>query len=151
MNFDYKQELSKNGILAFVPSGQSMWPTLKNKKQSVVVIPKTIRLNKYDVGLYQKENGNYVLHRVISVTDNGYIMCGDSQFKPEMVNEEQVFAVMQGFYKGKRYIQSSDEKYCKFVKRWYKNLSWRKFRIKTHYFFIRVKNKISRLFSKKDN
>ncbi len=36
----YKTELDKNGAIAFVPSGNSMWPILKNKGQSVIVVKK---------------------------------------------------------------------------------------------------------------
>ena len=77
---DYKTELEKNGILAFVPGGNSMWPTLKNRGQSVVVLVKKEKLKRYDVALYLRDNGTFVLHRVIEPTEWGYIICGDSQF-----------------------------------------------------------------------
>ena len=31
-NSDYKTELEKNGAIAFVPGGNSMWPTLKKSR-----------------------------------------------------------------------------------------------------------------------
>lgn len=146
---NYKVELEKNGAIAFVPGGNSMWPTLKNRGQSVIVKKKSERLKKFDVALYQRYNGTFVLHRVIEPVKDGYIICGDSQFTLENVKEEQVFGVMEGFYRGKKYIACTDKKYCKEVSRWYKRKNWRKFRLKCFFFGQRVKNKLRRIFSKK--
>ena len=148
-NSDYKTELEKNGAIAFVPGGNSMWPTLKNRGQSVIVKKKSERLKKFDVALYQRYNGAFVLHRVIEPVKDGYIICGDSQFTLENVKEEQVFGVMEGFYRGKKYIVCTDKKYCKEVERWYKRKNWRKFRLKCFFFWQRVKNKLRRIFVKK--
>ena len=110
---DYKTDLEKLQIIAFVPMGNSMWPMLKNNGQSVVVEKKKERLNKYDVAFYIRESGKYVLHRVVEVKDDGYIMQGDSQGFTEFIKEQNVFGKMLGFYKGKKYIQCTDEKYIK--------------------------------------
>ena len=153
-SFDYVEELGKNGVIAFVPSGNSMWPTLKNRGQSVIVVKKTQKLRPMDVALYRRENGANVLHRVMSVTDYGYIMCGDSQFVRERVKEEQLFGVMQGFYHGKRYIEATDPEYVEKVKKLYAHESLRKLRVKTFFFFIGLKSLPKRawrkLFGKKN-
>lgn len=143
---DYKSEIQKYGEIAFVPNGISMWPILKNHGQSVVVKEKTERLKKYDVAFYQRENKSFVLHRVLGVSDDGYVMCGDSQFTLEKVKEDSVFGVMVGYYQGKNFISSNDEKYLKKVIRWYKNETWRKISIKSFMFSIRVKNKLKSIF-----
>ena len=137
---DYKAELLKHQVIAFVPRGNSMWPTLKNGKQSVVVKLKTERLRSMDVALYQRDNGANVLHRVIKAEDFGYIICGDSQFKQEKVKEEQVFGVMAGFYRGKRYVDVNDLDYIKQVKKLYSSEKRRKFAVKTFFFFEFLKN-----------
>ena len=69
LNFDYKEQLKNNNVIAIVPTGNSMWPTLKNRKQSVIIARKTQRLKPFDVALYLRENGTYVLHRVMKVND----------------------------------------------------------------------------------
>lgn len=137
---NYVEELNKNGVIAFVPKGNSMWPTLKNKKQSVIVKKKTKRLRPMDVALYKRESGANVLHRVIKTTKLGYIMCGDSQFVLEKVKEENVYGVMTGFYRGKRYIDVNDADYIEKVKKWYKSEKLRKFYVKTFYFFENLKS-----------
>ena len=144
---NYRTELEKNGALAFVPSGNSMWPTLKNRGQSVIVERKTKKLARFDVALYLRPSGTYVLHRVIEPTDFGYVICGDSQFVQERVSEEQVFGVMTGFYKGKNFVSCSDKKYIASVEKWYGHPKIRRLRLKIFYFGIRVKGKIIRALS----
>ena len=58
----------------------------------------------YDVVLYKRDNGKYILHRIIDVDSNGYVMCGDNQFIKELVRKKkQILAVMTGFYRDKKY------------------------------------------------
>ncbi len=147
---DYKSEIERLGAIGFVPNGISMWPFLKNHGQSVIVEKKKGRLNALDVAFYQRDNKSYVLHRVISVLPDGYVMCGDSQFTLEKVEEDSVFGVMTGFYKGKSLINARDEKYLKKVERWYKRKTYRKIRLKFFYLSVRVKNKLKRIFSRKN-
>ena len=145
---DYKTEIEKNGVIGFVPGGISMWPILKNRGQSVVVKKKTERLKRFDVAFYQRTNGVFVLHRVMATTDEGYIMCGDSQLFYEVVKEEQVFGVMEGYYSGQNYVECSNPKYLLKVEKWYKRKFIRKFKLKIFYFIQKVKNRLKRIFRK---
>ena len=144
--YSYKSELEKNGALGFVPRGNSMWPTLKNKGQSVIVVKKQGRLDVFDVALYERADGQIVLHRVLEVTDDGYIMCGDSQFKKEHVSEEAVFGVMTGFYRNRKYIECSDKKYIDEVRRLYADEKRRKRRVRFFYMRLRIKNGLKKIF-----
>ena len=146
---DYKENLNKNNVIAFVPRGNSMWPTLKNKGQSVVVEAKRERLKKFDVALYVRGQNYFVLHRVMDVLDDGYLMCGDSQFTLEKVTEDQVFGIMSGFYRGKKYVDCKDEKYKKQVERLYKKKTLRKLRVKLFFLWQSIKNKLKRIFGGK--
>lgn len=145
---DYVAELTKNGVIAFVPSGNSMWPTLKHKGQSVIVKLKTEKLKPMDVALYRRENGTNVLHRVMRTTDFGYVMCGDSLFALENVKEECVYGVMIGFYRGKRYVEVTDPDYIEQVKILYSNEKRRKFRVKIFFFFNKLKSLPARAWRK---
>jgi hypothetical protein len=64
------------------------------------------------------------------------------------VLEEQVFGIMTGFYRGKKYIDCKDEKYKKEVENWYGRKTCRKIRLKWFFFMQSVKNKLKRLFRK---
>ena len=150
-NTDYKTQLNEKGVISFVPAGDSMWPILKHRNQSVVIEKKSGRLSPFDVAFYVRDNGVFVLHRVVEVTENGYIFSGDSQLVTESINEEQVFGKMVGFYKGKKYIDCTTPKYTKKIKRMYANKSLRKFKIKYFYLAKRIKAKISRIFRRNKN
>ena len=132
-------ELNKKGIAYFIPKGNSMWPTLKDKAQPVLIKKATEPLNVYDVALYKKEDGTLVLHRVIKVLEDFYVFLGDSQIVEEKVEKTQVLGVMVGFYKGKEFIETTNEKYIKKVKKWFKNNRIRLFRIKLFYFGLKIK------------
>ena len=141
---DYKTELEKNGTIAFVAEGYSMWPIIKHRGSSVIVESKKERLTELEVGFYKRQDGTYVLHRVIEVLPDGYVMCGDSQLFIEKVSEEQVFGKLVGFYKKANYVDCADEKYINKVKKWYKNKGLRKVRIK----FFNLKNKLKSILKK---
>ena len=136
---DYKKELEKNSVIAFTPKGNSMWPTLKGEKQAVIVAKKEKRLSYFDVALYVREDGTNVLHRVVEVKNDGYVMRGDSQELLEFVKEEQVLGVMTGFYKGKAYIDATDLKYLKSVEKWYRRKRVRRLKIKLMYVCKRLR------------
>ena len=146
---DYIEKLNKNEVISFVPKGDSMWPILKNKGQSVIVSAKKERLKELDVALYVRGQNTFVLHRVLKVLEDGYLVCGDSQFDLEKVYEEQIFGVMLGFYRGKKYIDCQEEKYVRKVKKLYKHKRIRALRVKFYFFKKRVKNKLKRIFGSK--
>ena len=147
----YKEQLENNNQISIVPKGNSMWPTLKNQKQSVIVGAKQERLKEFDVALYVRGQNNFVLHRVIKVLPDGYLMCGDRQFVLEKVDEDQIFGIMLGFYRGKKFVDCNNQKYIKKVKKWYKRTRYRKFRVKLFFLKEGVKNKLKRVFRRKDN
>ncbi len=145
-NSSYKTELEKYGAIAFVPSGNSMWPTLKHRAQSVVVESKKERLKRFDVALYFRADGAVVLHRVMQAVDGGYVICGDGQLQLEKVKEDKVFGKMVGFYRKDKYIEVTDSKYIEEVEKWFRRKRYRKLRLKIFYFINAVKKK----FRKKD-
>ena len=98
-----RERLSAGENVQFSPRGTSMLPMLKQGRDSVILSPVTGCLRRGDLPLYQRKNGQYVLHRVISVGEK-YICCGDHQVEPEYgIEHEQIIAVVSSFTrKGKR-------------------------------------------------
>lgn len=141
---DYKRLIEQKGSIAFVPSGNSMWPTLKNAKQSVIVKKVEGDLSLYDVVFFKRNDGSFILHRIIKIEGQTYVVCGDSQYITERVEKEQIFGVMVGFYKGKKYVDCNDQKYKDSVIAWYTNTKRRRRKLKLFY----LKNKVKNLFKK---
>ena len=72
-----KEALAQGQEALFSPSGTSMLPTLMEGRDTVVLVAPPTRLRKYDIALYRRENGQYVLHRVVNVKDT-YTFAGDN-------------------------------------------------------------------------
>ena len=147
MKNDYKKALEESAVIAFVPDGRSMWPFIKGKKYAVIITRKTEeRLSLFDVAFFIRPDGNYVLHRVVEILPNGYVMQGDSQEYVETVMEENVIGVMQGYYRGKRYVDATSNRYVIKVIRWYRKKKKRKFVLFFFNLQQRIKNKLKRIF-----
>ena len=108
-------------------AGVSMLPMLKNRRDTIVVTKKTERLKPLDVALY-KRGELYILHRVLQVTDSGYIIRGDNCYADEIVPEEAVIGVLTEFFrKDKHIVCATDKKYHRYVKRRLSSYKFRRF------------------------
>lgn len=97
-------QLSNGGRAPLIVTGCSMEPMLRHRRDSVVLIPVTGQCKKGDVIFYRRENGQYVLHRIVARNGCDYVCCGDNQAMREPVSHSQLIAVVEGFTrKGKRY------------------------------------------------
>lgn len=105
--------------------GTSMLPMLKNRRDTIVVRAKTERLQPLDVALYKRGDA-YILHRVLSVTDEGYIIRGDNCYFDEIVPEEAVIGVLTEFFRKKKHYFCTDKKYLRYVKRRLKSYKLRR-------------------------
>ncbi len=102
-----KLQLNNGGKANLTVTGSSMQPMLISGRDSVILIPPGSE-KKGDVVLYQRTNGQYVLHRIIDVTQDGYIISGDNQAMREPVAKEQLVAVMESFTRGgKQYTRDA--------------------------------------------
>lgn len=117
MNRHIEDILEKNGYFICTIVGVSMFPMLRNRKDSVVIKPVERKLEVYDVPLYRRGN-DYVLHRIIDIKDNGYVIRGDNCLNNEFVLESQIVGVMDSFYRGKRLIKLDDPMYRFYSKMW---------------------------------
>ena len=93
-----EQELDEQGHSLFQTVGDSMEPLLHNRKSTVVIEKVSGTLKKYDVALYRRPGGEYVLHRVLKVRSSDYLICGDNRTYREPVPKEWILGVMTGFY-----------------------------------------------------
>lgn len=113
----FKQTLAQGESVCFYPRGTSMMPMLRQGVDSVVLSPLPEKLKKYDLPLYQRVRGQYVLHRVLKV-DQTYTCIGDNQFTYEPgVKHSQMIGVVTAFYRGDKLISVdsfSHKLYCRF-------------------------------------
>lgn len=98
-----QEVLDAEGFYAGPPVGVSMWPMLRNRRDAMLVVPAPERLKRHDVALYRRGQ-MMVLHRVLGLYENGYVICGDNCIALEYVPFDQVFGVLRGFWRDDRYV-----------------------------------------------
>lgn len=120
------------GHFIIAPHGVSMWPMIRNGKDTVLIEPVEGRLKKYDIPLYKDKRGRYVVHRIIEVTETGYVILGDGLYEKEYdITDENIIGVVEGFYRKERFIPCTNKGYMRYVKFWVGMKSLRKPLIKT--------------------
>ena len=111
----------------FYPRGISMMPMLRQDIDSVWIEPIRKPLRKYDLPLYRRDNGKYVLHRIVEVGET-YTCLGDNQYSPEpRIREDQLIAVVTAFYRGERKCSVTNPGYRLYCRIWYHTRHLRKF------------------------
>ena len=113
-----EQELALNGQSCIQTIGVSMEPLLHDRKSTVTIKAKTAPLQKYDVVLYRRPAGKYVLHRIIKVLDGAYLIRGDNSIENEVVPDEWIFGVMTGYYGNEQdqYVSCESARYRYYLK-----------------------------------
>lgn len=93
----FEEILAKQGKLVYTNVGTSMMPLLRQHRDLLIIAPKPEgRLKMWDVPLYRRDNGQYVMHRVLWVRKNDYILCGDNQWHLEKgIQDRHIIGVLE--------------------------------------------------------
>lgn len=91
------EELESHGYCASTTRGTSMEPLFRTGRDMVVIKKREGECKKYDVVLYRYPSGKYVLHRIIRVRENEYIIRGDNTFILEHIPKDRVLGVLERF------------------------------------------------------
>lgn len=136
-----KEQLHNGGNVSFTPKGNSMLPLFRNNKDIVTLVKPVFPLKKYDIVLYQRDNGNYVLHRIVALENDSYVMRGDNQFRNERgISKEQIIAKVSSFQRKGRAVSCMSGRYRIYSFLWTNTVKIRKeLRI-----FRRVAGKVKR-------
>ncbi len=134
-----REIVGAGGNVRLTVTGQSMMPTLIEHRDCVI-LTKPGNLKKGDIILYQRTNGDYVLHRITKVKKDGLELCGDNQMKPEFpVLPEQVIAVVSAIIRKGKLIEKSSITYRVSAFIWTNFIPLRPFMLKT---VIKIKSRL---------
>lgn len=126
-----REVMDSGGEFTLYPRGTSMLPLIVQGRDSVTLV-KAEEFRAGDIAFYQRENGQYVLHRVIGERDGAFTMCGDNQLAPEYgVKPEQIIAKAAYITRKGSKITPRSLTYRLYV------LLWRSFFIRRAYFRLR--------------
>ena len=106
MKTTYEDFLEKNGEMTYSNVGISMLPLLKEGRDLFTVRKKgRKRCKKYDVVLYRRPPNSYVLHRIIEVRENDYVILGDNCLNKEYgITDDDIIGVMTSYvHNGKKH------------------------------------------------
>ncbi len=113
------QQLSRGSRVRFSPRGTSMLPMLRQGLDAVELGPCPGKLKKFDLPLYQRRDGQYVLHRIVRARDT-YTCIGDNQYRQETgITQAQIIGVVTAFFReGKRW-EVTDWRYWLYCRLWH--------------------------------
>jgi len=139
-----KEVLDSGGSFRLVTAGNSMKPLLRDRRDTVILERPKDALKKFDILMYRRKNGAFVLHRLMKSDGDFFSMCGDNQRTFERgVCPEWVIARVTGIVRnGKTIDLQTSKKYCLYVFFWCRCFFLRQFCI----FIRRGVLKIKRIF-----
>ena len=122
-----REQLAGGGKVKFSPRGISMLPMLRQGIDTVTLAPLPEKLRRYDLPLYQRDNGQYVLHRVVEAGQT-YTCIGDNQFVTEPgLRHDQMIALVVSFTRGDREYSITDPRYRLYCRLWHRSRPLRRF------------------------
>lgn len=125
-----RRTLAEGRPIAIGPKGTSMLPLIRQGIDFVELAPLPEKLKKYDIPLYQRPDGQYVLHRIVRIGDT-YTCIGDNQFQVETgVKHDWMIACVSAVYRGEKRVPVTAFSYKAYCRLWHwsrpaRKLFWR--------------------------
>lgn len=114
-----EEQLARDGVYVSTTVGVSMWPMLRNRRDRVIVRATNGELlKKGELPLYRYPNGKYVLHRIIAVKSDHYVIRGDNTFAKEKIPHEWILGKVTEFYRGDRHVNADSRLYRLYASVW---------------------------------
>ncbi|MBR4501442.1 MAG: hypothetical protein IKP22_06065 [Clostridia bacterium] len=117
MNFE--KILDSYRLIVYSNVGYSMLPLLRQRRDLIEIRAKgTGRCKKYDVVLYKRGN-MYILHRIVRVLPDGYIIAGDhNTFVERDITDADILGVMTRVIRNGKSITPDNFLYKCYVYLW---------------------------------
>ncbi len=110
------ETLSAGKSFKISPNGVSMLPIIRPGVDNVFIKKPEGRLKKYDIAFYRRDSGQFVLHRVIAVKNDGYVMCGDNHWVKEKISDENIIGVVDRLERDGEDVDFKSKRYIRYVK-----------------------------------
>ncbi len=117
--YSFEGFLETQGYLLYTNVGFSMLPLLRQRQDIIEIRKKEPgRCKKYDVVLY-KRGENYILHRILKVLPEGYLIAGDhNTFVERDITDEKILGVMTRVIRNGKDIYMDNLWYRLYVHLW---------------------------------
>ena len=135
----FEDELEKSGKLVYTTVGISMRPLIKQDRDISIISKPNGRLKKFDVALYKRHNGQYVLHRVVKVLEDGYVILGDNCISKEYnIKDSQILGVLTSLVRNGKEVDLNSFGYKFYVRARYAHYPVRVIIFKTKRFLRKL-------------
>ena len=115
----FEDVLARDGRLVYTNVGDSMKPLIRQDRDLLVIEKPNGRLKKYDVPLYRRDSGQYVLHRILKVREHDYVICGDNRCKKETgISDRQIIGVLTAVVRNGKEVPVTALRYRVYVHLW---------------------------------
>lgn len=115
----FEEEIKRSGRLVYTNVGDSMNPLIRQGRDVMVISAVNGRLKKYDVPLYKRDSGQYVLHRILKVRKDDYVICGDNRWCREFgISDRHIIGVLTSVIRDGKEVPVTDRKYKAYVHLW---------------------------------
>ncbi len=115
----FEDVIAHGGRLVYTNVGDSMLPLIRQGRDLLIIEKPHGRLKKYDVPLYRRDSGQYVLHRVLKVRDSDYVICGDNRYNKEYgITDRHIIGVLTAVVRDGREIPVTALRYRLYVHLW---------------------------------
>ena len=140
-----KHTLSEGGTFRFYPRGTSMLPTIKEGRDQVLLTSVPEKLEKYQIILYKRKDGTFVLHRIVKIKGDTYVMCGDNQYILETgILREQMLGLVCGIVQDGETIDPESKEQRRKAAVWVETRTLRKKLIRMRGYLWKIKRCIKR-------
>ena len=132
--YTFEELLNTQGYIIYTNMGFSMLPLLRQKRDIIEVKKKEPgRCKRFDVVLY-KRGQKYILHRILKVLPDGYLIVGDHcRVLERDIKDKDILGVMTRVNRNGKDITPDNKLY-----RLYVNLWCRPYRIRMLYLHIEM-------------
>ena len=140
----YEEELKIQGKLVYHNHGCSMLPLIREDRDLIIIEPRPEdRCRKYDVVLY-KRNDRYILHRILKVLEQGYVLCGDHNWKKDpIVYDEAILGVLTAVVRNGKEIRMDSFPYRIYVHLWSDLFPLRALVLRSAWMLRKIKRKLT--------
>jgi hypothetical protein len=112
------EKVDAGGKITIRVKGTSMTPFLIDAITDVTLVKPMTPLQRLDVILYQASKGNYALHRIVRVTADYLVICGDALTQNEYIPVASVIARVYSFSTEGKLTSCVNKKYLSRVRLW---------------------------------
>ena len=114
-----KELVEQGKEVGLLIAGNSMSPFLTHQRDSIYLEKPSRKLGKGDMVFYQRENGQYIMHRIYRVCKEEFYMVGDAQTLIEgPIKENQIFAIVTKVKRKGKWIGPNDFRWKFFAYIW---------------------------------